>query len=237
MVGIQKKLVIVSAILSMGMVLFLFGCADIWGPVRSDVGQCDPAADAAFEAGDWQLSLNLHQQLLAHDPGNGMVLFHIGYIYGNLEERQKEIIFYERALASGYDSNDKLYFNLGMAYADSAKWAAARTAIENAITIAPQDADNFFALGLISRQMGRPADALDALNSAIHLEPRHWEARELLVRVYLDLGQWSQARQQLMSLERLDADHPAVKALWDIYNRRRLGDHTLINDPDGTSGR
>ena len=232
MVGIQKKLFFLSTVIWIGAVICWIGCADIKRPVRSDVGLCDPAADAAIESRDWQLSLDLHRQLLAREPNNGQVLFHVGFIYGNLEDREKEIAYYERALACGYDKNDRLYFNLGMAYADLAGWEKARIAFEKAIALAPQDADNYFALGLVSRQTGQPKEALDALNAAIRLDPRHWEAQELLVRIYLDLGQWPQARRHLLRLEQLDAHHPVVESLWDTYRRRRLGDHTLFNEND-----
>jgi tetratricopeptide (TPR) repeat protein len=163
----------------------------------------------------------------SRSPANGLILFHLGYIWGKLENRAKEIAFYQKAIASGYSRDDRLYFNLGMAFAAVNQISDAVNALEEAVAIGSDNADNYFGLGLVYRQAGRLVEALAVLNRAIELDPQHWEAREELVRTDLDLSRWEDARRHLAWLEKTDPDHPTVQQLRETLEQRRLGDHTL----------
>lgn len=200
--------------------MLLTGCATSSERPTEALWQCDPEADAAVEAREWQRGLIAHEHLLAGDPFNCLVLFHLGYIWGELEDRQKEIDFYQRAVACGYDHDDRLLFNMGMAYAALGQVDAAVDALERAVGLGPDHADNYFGLGLVAGQAGLAQQAIMALQKAVALDPGHLEARMELIRLYLDHSQWEDARRQLMALEQRDPQNSELPGLWETLQRR-----------------
>ena len=162
----------------------------------------------------------IHEQLLSRDPSNCLVLFHLGYIWGELEDRQKEIDFYRRAVACGYDHDDRLFFNMGMAYAALGQVDAAMDALNRAVGVGPDHADNYFGLGLVAGQAGLAQQAIMALEKAVALDPGHFDARVELIRLYLDYSRWEDARRQLVALEQMDPQNSELPGLWETLQRR-----------------
>lgn len=198
----------------------LAGCAAVSTAPVDVPWQCDAEGDAAVEAGDWQQGLEAHQQMLENDPSNCLALYHLGYIWGKLDDRQKEIVFYKRALTCGYNQDDRLFFNLGMALADLGQIDAAMDAFESAVSLGPANADNYFGLGLVAREAGEVVQAIAALQKAVALDPGHLEARVKLIRLCLDHSRWEEARRQLIALEQEAPDHPELPELWEMLQRR-----------------
>lgn len=198
----------------------LTGCATSSERPDDALWRCDPAADAAVAAGEWQSGLVAHERLLARDPSNCLALFHLGYIWGELDDRQKEIDYYQRAVACGYDHDDRLFFNMGMAYAALGQVDTGMGALQRAVELGPDHADNYFGLGLAAGQAGLAQQAITALQKAVALDPRHIEARVELTRLYLDQSRWEDARRQLMALEQLDPQNSELPGLWEMLQRR-----------------
>jgi tetratricopeptide (TPR) repeat protein len=176
--------------------------------------------DAAVESGDWQQGLAAHQHLLAVDPSNCLAMFHLGYIWGKLEDHQKEIDFYQRAVACGYNQDDRLYFNLGMAHVAMGQMEAALDALERAVGVGPANADNHFGLGLVAGKAGFIQRAATAMEKAVALDPLHHEARVALIRLYLDHSRWRDARRHLVALEQKDPQNIELPELWETLHRR-----------------
>jgi tetratricopeptide (TPR) repeat protein len=201
------------------LMALLMGCATLQGPPQQQA--CDPQADAAVTDGQWETALSAHEALLAREPHNCLAMYHLGYIWGRMDERAKEIDLYRQAIACGYDGDAQLYFNLGMALGDTGELEGALGAFERAVAIDPRDAENYFGLGLMAQASGRDAQAEEALRKAIVLSPVHIEARLLLSRIYLDQSRWTEARGQLETVLRQEPGHPEAEDLWQIMIQRQ----------------
>ncbi len=200
----------------------LWSCVSTAPGPESRPWACDAQVDQAVADGDWEQALIRHQEFLAANPGNCLAIYHLGYIRGQLGDREKEIEHYNRAVACGYDIGDQLYFNLGMAYADLGQMDNAIAAFQRATTLRPDNAENHFGLGLVAVSAGRLDLARQALTKAVDLDPRHWDARIELARLDLDLGRLEEARMQLEAVQGGAPDHEALQALWRIFHDREI---------------
>jgi tetratricopeptide (TPR) repeat protein len=211
-----------SRFLSVLLLVSLWACAA--GP-RGQTGQsswsCDASGDRSVEGGHWSQALLQHQEFLAAHPGNCLAIYHLGYIWGRLGEREKEIAQYEQALACGFH-DDPLFFNLGMAYAEMGQVGKAVTVFTQAVALHPQNADNHFGLGLAARSAGDAALAAQALKTAVRIDPQHWDARLELARLALDQGRLEAARAQLDKLQQGAPNHEGLQALWRVYHDRKV---------------
>lgn len=204
------------------VLILIWGCAAVGPPSTQLDWDCDDAADAAVERQDWHEAQVRHEALLHNDPGNCLAIYHLGYIYGRLDDRLEETQHYERAVQCGLDTDDLLFYNLGMAYADMGIMQEALAALERAVALNPQNGENHFGLGLIAQTDGQTEKALSALLRAVEVDPQHWEARIVLTRIYLDRGQFAAARTQLDKLQESAPDHDEVSELWQIYKDRSI---------------
>jgi tetratricopeptide (TPR) repeat protein len=209
-----------SAAIACGITLAIAACSQT--TVRSPQAEwsCDAEADAAVRSRQWQLALQMHQRYLKLEPDNCLALYHLGYIFGKLNERQLEVETYERAIACGYSDDDRLFFNLGMAFGELSEPDKALAALEHAIQLNPDNAENHFGLGYIAQLTGHSARAVKALQKAIDLSADHLDARNLLARIYLDLGWLEEAKIQLQELQRREPDNQEAMMLWRIYEDR-----------------
>jgi tetratricopeptide (TPR) repeat protein len=215
---IHRYLLPVVVMLLMG----LWSCVSMAPGPENKRWSCDHGADKAVTDGDWEQALSGHQAFLAANPGNCLAIYHLGYIWGRLGDREMEIEQFERAAACGYDIDDQLHFNLGMAYAEADRMTSAISALERAVTLNPQNAENHFGLGLTALSAGQPDLARRALTRAVEVDPRHWDARIELARMDLDQGRLELARIQLDAVQKGAPDHEALQALWGTYRDRRI---------------
>jgi tetratricopeptide (TPR) repeat protein len=175
----------------------------------------------AIGSGDWQAARIYYEQLLAKTPGDCRAMYHLGYIWGQLEDHAREIRFYEEAVACGYTTDDRLFFNLGMAYGDRGDLERATAVFERAVAVQPDNPDNHFALGLMEQAMGRSERAEHTWQQAVTLDSRHWESRLALARLYLDQSRWDEAREQLDAVEQGEPDNEEAQALRQILASRK----------------
>jgi tetratricopeptide (TPR) repeat protein len=189
---------------------------------------CDPQADQTVTEGLWQQAQMQHQAFLADHPDNCLTMYHLGYLWGRLGNHAEEIDLYHRAVRCGYNEDDQLYFNLGMALAELGRSENAVAAMERAVALDPRNAENHFGLGLAAASAGRMDLALSALTKAVVVDPRHWDARLELARIELDQGRLEDARVQLEAVQKGAPDNEALKMLWHIYRDRTL---TTFDEP------
>ncbi len=194
---------------------------------------CDPRADQTVTDGLWAQALMQHKAYLADHPDNCLTIYHLGYIWGRLGDHEKEIALYHGAVQCGYDEDDRLFFNLGMAQAEREQIESALSAFERAVALDPRNAENHFGLGLAAASAGRVDQALLALKKAVAVDPRHWDARLELARIELEQGRLGEARLQLEAVQRGAPDNETLKILWQIYQDRMIT--TLDSDPPGPS--
>ena len=201
------------------------GCASMGATPGTSVQKewrCDEIADAAVQRQEWGLALSRHQALLDKAPSNCLAIYHLGYIQGNLGDRHEETVQYEKAIQCGLDTDDHLYFNLGMAYGEMDRMEQALAAFERAVSLNSQNAENFFGLGLIAKWAGQTERAKAALAQTLDLDPQHWEARILLTNIYLDEGRLDAAQPHLEYLLGHVPENADVQALRKIYEDRRI---------------
>jgi tetratricopeptide (TPR) repeat protein len=197
------------------------GCATRPSNQATRFESCDPVADAPVKRGELEKALADHERLLVETPHNCLAMYHLGFLWGRLGDRHKEVSYYEAAIACGRKADDGLYFNLGMAYADLGDLSRAGQAFEQAIAIHPDHADNYFGLGLTQQAAGRPKQAEAAFLKAISIDPKHRDAHLALARLYLDQSRWDQAELQLEGVERIDPGNEDAKELRRLLESRR----------------
>lgn len=208
------------ALLAAGVLLIVAACASQTARPSRRVGQCDPGIDKAVEDGDWEKALVNHEQLLSQKPDDGMAMYHLGYIWGQLGDRGKEIQFYEQAVQCGYANDDLLYFNMGMAKADRGDLDGALQAFETAVEINTANPENQFGKGLIYQASGRSTDAEHAWLRALALDPQHGESHLALARLYLDQSRWADARVHLEAIQKEDPDNEEAQELRERLHAR-----------------
>lgn len=209
-------------IIAIVMVSWVWGCSTMSKPSLQASWVCDAEADAAVDRQQWEQACVLHQALLVKEPGNCLAMYHLGYILGRMGDRMQEARQYERAVQCGMDKDDRLFFNLGMAYGEMNLMDKALASFERAVTINPDNAENFFGLGLTAQAAGQRQRAQTALANAVKIDPNHWEARIMLTRIYLDGGRLAAARNHLELLRRSVPDNEEVIELWQTYEDRSV---------------
>ncbi|MGD9369254.1 MAG: tetratricopeptide repeat protein [Desulfobacteraceae bacterium] len=220
------RLLVKSSFLHHGCILLIllwfWGCSSMGPSSIPKQWSCDADADAAVARQEWDQARRRHQGVLEKEPGNCLAIYHLGYIWGKLGNREAEVTHYERAVRCGYTEDDHLFFNLGMAYGELDLMQEALDAFEKAAGLSPQNADNHFGLGMTAQAAGLTDKALTELAEAVRIDPRHWEARIALTRIYLDQGQMEAAGLQLEALSKGVPEDPEVADLLKIYEDRRI---------------
>jgi tetratricopeptide (TPR) repeat protein len=183
--------------------------------------RCDPHADQAVENGNWGKARVLHEHLLRKQPANCLALYHLGYIIGKFGDRLQEADFYNQALNCGYKQDVQLFFNLGMAYADSGQTDLALSVFQRGAEIDPDYADIHFGAGITALNAGRPVSAEKALGRAVSLDSRHWEARLVLARLYLNQNRWQEAQRQIEQVQTGDPENESAHELMQILVDRK----------------
>jgi tetratricopeptide (TPR) repeat protein len=221
--SMRRSALVVAAALLLG----IWSCVSTPPHLQSRQWSCDAQADRTVTQGQWEQALNQHQAYLVAHPDSCLTIYHLGYIWGQLGDHAKEAALYNHAVQCGYDGDDQLYFNLGMAYAELEWPGKAIAAFERAVALKPQNADYHFGMGLAAGSAGRRDLAIQALTKAVEIDPRHWDARLELARIELDRGRLEEARVQLEAVQKGAPDNELLQALWHIYQDRRI----IVFDP------
>lgn len=187
--------------------------------------QCDPEADDAVEREDWHAARIAHEQIVSKSPNNCLAIYHLGYIWGQLGDREQEVSYYEKAVACGYGEDDRLFFNLGMAYGDTGHMNEALRAFEQAVKINPDNAENYFGLGLTAQAAGQQQRAVQAFGRAVTIDPRHWDAHLALVHIYLDQSRWADARLHLEIVQQGAPDNEELHELLQLLESRQASEY------------
>ncbi len=184
-----------------------FGCSkriQLKGQNSTETWVCEDAADEAIKQGDYHTAVSLHKTILQNSPDNALALYHLGYTYGQMGDHQKEVSYYEKAMALGFSGNN-IYFNAGMAYGELNDIERSIHAFKKALQIKPDSADNHFGLAMAyyrSNLDDRIAEK--EFLEAIRIDPGHLDARLYLSLLYTDMGQLKMAAAQLRKILELD---------------------------------
>lgn len=171
---------------------------------------CDREADDAMKQHDYREGIRLHRQFLEREPGNALALYHLGYAYGQTGDHEREVFFYERAAALGFEE-DNMFFNLGMAYGELNRVEEAIKAFQKALDIDPDSADNHFGLALAYQRGVADRLAEEELLKAVEIDPSHVDARLYLSMLYADRGQMQKAAAQLREILKIDPSNSGAR--------------------------
>ena len=172
---------------------------------------CDSKADEALGKGDYESGILLHRRLLENEPNNGLALYHLGYGYGQLGNHLEEVLYYDKAIAVGFDREDAMFFNLGMALAELDRMKESIHALKRALDLNPDSADSHFGLATAYRMNLDWGLAAEEFRQAIEIDPKHLDARLYLSAVYTDMGRLEEAREQLRQILEIDPVNEAAR--------------------------
>jgi len=181
---------------------------------------CDKGADDAMMQDNYEDAISRHKRFLEKDPENALALYHLGYAYGQMGDRQKELSYYENAIALGF-REDGIFFNLGMAYGGANQPEKSIHAFKQALEMNPNNADNHFGLAIAYLENGHRKGAEQAFLKAVKIDPGHMDARLYLSNLYEDMGALKKAAEQLQKiLEIYPANERARKSLERVEQKR-----------------
>ncbi|ETR68377.1 MAG: hypothetical protein OMM_10594 [Candidatus Magnetoglobus multicellularis str. Araruama] len=101
-----------SLALCLAILCFCTGCQKQVFSKKTEyenIWACDTQADQAMMRRDYEAGIKLHQRFLEKEPDNGLALYHLGYAYGNVENHENEVYYYERAINLGFNNKDDIF--------------------------------------------------------------------------------------------------------------------------------
>jgi tetratricopeptide (TPR) repeat protein len=208
----------------------LFLCALLLGCLSSRTTKIPPAqeicneeADRLLAAGEWQKTIEQHQEIIRRAPDSALAHYHLGIAYGEIEQYGQEVQEYQKAIALGLQKAD-LYYNLGIALGeDFHDYPGAIAAFTHAVRLAPNDADFHYNLGfayLLNNEQGR---AERELQEALRLDPTNLPARTSLGSLYANQKEYQKAIDQWKEVLRLDPSN--AEAIANLKWLERQGEH------------
>ncbi len=175
---------------------------------------CDLRADTAMRLEAYDTSVKLHQNFIEKEPENELALYHLGFSYGQTGNHEKEVFYYEKAIALGFQE-DQVFFNLGMALGEVNQLEKAIRAFKEGLALNPASADNYFGLGLTYQKVGKDKAAEEALKKAIEIDQENLDARFYLSLLYADMGHFLKARFQLQKILEIDPSYMSARDMLD----------------------
>jgi Tfp pilus assembly protein PilF len=177
----------------------------------------------AMASGDYGTGIRLYERLLERDPTNARAMYHLGYGYGKIGELYKEISYYEKAIALGYQT-DQIYRNLGMVYLWTDQVEEGYQAFKKALSIKPNSADNHFGMGLAYQHGGNDKMAEKEFLKAIRLEPDVIEFRESLALFYQERGDLHKAAEQFEQILEIDPNNEGSREFLERIIKEEASD-------------
>jgi predicted O-linked N-acetylglucosamine transferase (SPINDLY family) len=111
-------------------------------------------------------------------------------------------------------ANLDVHASLGRAYAAQSRWGDALREFEHVQAGAPNDPDTLYNLGVVSAEEGAPDAALSWFDQCLARAPQHLDALERRAMLYLALGRFRQAAEDLrIVVAARPADASALLAL------------------------
>jgi len=179
-------------------------------PIHEKTWTCDKEADDAMKQQDYEPAILLHQRFLEKEPGNALGLYHLGYAYAQTGRHLKEVTYYEKAIALGFEQ-DGIFFNLGMAYGELNQIENSIRAFKKALDINPGSADNHFGLAIAYQRSVADKLAENEFLEALKIDPAHVDARLYLSMLYTDMGELQKACEQLRKILKIDPSHRGAR--------------------------
>ncbi len=148
--------------------------------------------------GDWPSAERILHDGLTSYPGHAELLGMMAIAVFRSGRPEQALEWFRRAAESGNRASD--WANLGSALCDFGRFEEAHEALRKAMAAAPSDAFTHFCLARALHGMGRQADALLHVGSAIAHAPGDIDFRLFRARLAVELDQWDLALSDLSAL-------------------------------------
>ena len=140
----------------------------------------------------------------------------------------------QRLLNNSTSTKEKAlaYYNLGIIYTELKDWQNAKINLERAHELDSLSSDAVVALGDVYFNDGRPEKAIAKYREALRLNPENTKIHRALTKLYLDLGQLTEAEgsaQALLDHKKKDPEayYFANYALGKVYQKREVYDSAI----------
>ncbi len=167
---------------------------------------CDVAADLALGNEDYPEAILLHRRLLQSHPHNALAHYHLGFAYGMMGLKPKEINEYRTSVGLGLRSWD-LFLNLGLAYLDQHQIAQAIHALQTAAELGPEHMETHFNLAIAYESRNRLVDASREIAIAQRLAPTDPDIANMSAIIYAKAGDRQRAHQIWQEIARHAPDY------------------------------
>ncbi len=146
-------------------------------------------------------------QCLILEPGNLRAQYNLGLAFERLQQPEKAIEAYQRAIkleAASAKPDPQPYLDLGILLLSQQKADQALPYLQRAVEVAPSNAKAHEEFALCLDKLGRSPEAAAEMLLCVHLAPDSAAAAFFLGRIYRHLGRTTQAKQQFARAAQLD---------------------------------
>jgi len=202
------------------------------GVVLSNNNELDDAREALEEA-------------VALDPRDEVALANLAFVYEKLRDYERALELYDRALALGADI-DWILQRKAATLTESGRYAEAKTTLRRYLSLVPDDASQWIALGILHSDDREYREAFECYRQAEKLDPESAALRLNWGVTAVRAGKLRTARRQLTHLKRIEPrssrwrllqafileEQKRLRTALSIYERvlarRRFADHAEL---------
>ena len=188
-----------------------------------DLQICDPIADFYLGIENYPEAIQRHLMVVREHPNNALAYYHLGFAYGMVGDRQRELADYQKAVGLGL-SNWDLFLNLGLLEMESGRLDSASQALQLAALLAPYRPETHFNLGLLDERLGMYQKAAQEVLLSLRIDPNQDDARNILGVIYAEQGNYEWAHQEWADLIKSNPGYAPARANLAILNRIERGE-------------
>jgi Flp pilus assembly protein TadD len=176
--------------------------------LRNPLNDLLDEAQADFDKNDYQSALAPLQKFLAEKPDVAYVHFQLAYAYTALKRPDDARPEYEKAISLDPKMSEA-YLNLGILLLETDP-AAAVAPLRKAVDLLPSQSRPRYLLGTALERSGDLNGAADALEGAVHLDPKDPDALTRLGDLHLRAKQFPAAEKNFRAALEINPKSPAA---------------------------
>jgi tetratricopeptide (TPR) repeat protein len=183
---------------------------------------CDPTADYYLGMENYPKAIALHETLIRQHPGKALAYYHLGFAYGVIGNRERELADYQKAVELGL-SDWELFLNLGRLYMETNRLDQASDAFRLAALLGPYHPETHYNLGLVYERLNAFQKAEQEILLSLQLEPDQADARNTLGVIYAEEGNFVLAHREWADLHQALPDYAPARANLEILQHVERG--------------
>jgi tetratricopeptide (TPR) repeat protein len=183
---------------------------------------CDPTADYYLGMENYPKAIALHETLIRQHPGKALAYYHLGFAYGVMGNRDRELADYQKAVELGL-SDWELFLNLGRLYMETNRLDQASDAFRLAALLGPYHPETHYNLGLVYERLNAFQKAEQEILLSLQLEPDQADARNTLGVIYAEEGNFVLAHREWADLHHALPDYAPARANLEILQHVERG--------------